>query len=324
MVTETGPPNKRRKVEDDRIPSLDLEMTGLEKPSRISRSANGSLESQKDHMKHIQRAQKSKARNTNEDENMGDGFDVGVNVDDNDDVKPVMTQNGLSPPIRSQTISGDSHSSRPARSSKNRPRDREGTLRSISATLNGNHAGDASMEEHAPTLPLRHKRGVVSEPEQSEAGQAVEQPEDDDDEDGDMMKTTKTSSYGGKIALLRSFHDVHGNKLCEQGVYIYMNKIGAQFEVLGQSSREPLTVPFSRILKYTTGVGGNGVACMLEGSKVLAGTTAHMDTYWVGLIFRNHEGLRAFKNAMAMIGSSIKHFQKAEYAFHIQADSIIC
>jgi len=296
---------------------MDFAITGLkpvQKADGRPRSANERLEKQKEQVRLQHKTQKPKSRDPNEDGNMGEGFDPEVNVDGLT-IKSVMTQKGLSPSVPSQTASGNSHNFQRATSSttkKSKPRDRGGTSRSISATLNGNNAGDTAMEDVEPALPLRHKKNVISKLEQSEAGQAVGQPEDSDEENGDMFKSSAKSARK-EIALLRSFHDVYGNRLRDRGVYLYMNRSEARFEVLGQSSREPVTMPFSGLLKYTTGTDGNGVACMLEGSKVRAGTTAHMDTYWVGLIFKSHDGLSAFEKDMAVVGS-IKHFEKAEYA----------
>ena len=128
------------------------------------------------------------------------------------------------------------------------------------------------------------------------------------------MVTKKTSRDREQFALLSSFYDVHGNKLSGQGIYISMNRIEARFEVLGPKSSSPVTVPFSKLLKYTTGSGGNGIACLLEGSVVQVESTGTMQPYWVGLTFRNNAGLHAFRNAMASVGGSIKSASKSEYA----------
>jgi len=324
MTTQVdgGRSSKRRKtsptVQENDL--LDFAMTGLKQVQQSGsrpRSASDTLETQRQQVRRQHKTQRSKSRDLNEDETRGDGFNTGLNADEGMNIKPVMTQNGLSPSVPSQTISGSSHDSHRATSSKatkSKPRDRGGTSRSISRTLNVNHAGDAEMEDVEPALPLRHKKNVISKLEHSEAGQAVGKPENDHEFDGNMMERSEDRQQRDrkKIALLHSFYDVYGNQLCDRGTYIYMNSTLARFEVLGQSSREPITVPFSGLLKYTTGTAGNGVACMLEGSKVQAGSTAHMDTYWVGLIFTNHDGLSAFEKKMAIIGS-IKHFDKAEY-----------
>jgi len=297
-------------AQPDQIPDLEFEMTGMVKQVKHSdrpRSANDRLEGQKQHVRLQHKKDRPNSRHTNGDGNRGDGFNP------EDEVKQVMTPKGLSVSISSRTVSGNSQdhiSELSSTATKSKTRDRGGTSRSISHTPNGTYADDANMEDTKPVLPLRHKKDVISEPEQSEAGQAAGQPEDSDDDDDDM---TPNPVGDHQFALLSSFCDVHGNQLFGQGIYISMNRTMARFEVLGRSSEAPVTVPFIKLLKYTTGTGGNGTACLLEGSGVQVESNGVMRPYWAGLNFRNHAGLLAFKHAVAAIGVSIKSASKTEY-----------
>jgi len=313
---DEGPPHKKQRtimIPEEAQPDelVDLAIHGIVKPvqksSRRSRITSDNLETQKQHVRQQQPRHRPRLGNMVEDENRGDGFDL------NNEVKQVMTPNGLSPSVPSQIISGNSHDLQRVQSStatKSRPRDRGGTSRSISKTLNGTDAGDTAMEDVASALPSRPKKKSISKSEQSKAGQHVDQSEESEEEDGNLMNTSGRHVVG----LLRSFYDVHGNNVSEPGMYFYMNRTEAHFEVVRQRGPNPNSVPFAILLKLISDTTGSGIACVLEGSQVHVEATDSRQAYWVALTFQNHDGLRKFRANIAEIRGGVKLVPKSEYA----------
>jgi len=276
-------------------------MTGLkpvQKSNSRPQSASDRLEAQKQQDRQQQRPSKSKSRYTNEDESRGEGFNSDVNVDEEMNIKPVMTLTGLSPSVPSQTISGNTNELQGATSitcMKSRPRGHGGTSRSIRRTLNGTNAGDTAMEDIAPELPSQHNKNVMSISEQSEAGQAVVQSEDSEEEDGDIMKSSRRPAKRN-LGLLKTFHDVGGYSL-GRGLYIWHNQKDDRFDVT-QDDAEPIAILFSQLKTFAIDPGGNGVFCLLEGVKSPYGGCGGLVTYWAGLQFSSPNGLKDFTGCL--------------------------